>query len=91
MNPLRSSFDIVKHAPDLLRIRDDDNGRTSVLDDAENVVAHLRDTGWLKPGMRLECYDSQGHLDEIVFDERGVVGLLPVASARPLEEGHDAG
>lgn len=60
---------------DKVTIRDM-NGRTSVTNDAENVVAYLVHHYILKEGQRLFYYDSEGHKDEMLWDkEQGFIGF----------------
>ena len=70
------SFEVVRVERDAVTIRDLNRGK-SVTNDAERVVAQLRAFELLTPGRRLFYYDSMGDLDEIVWNECGVVGFKP--------------
>ena len=80
---MRAQFEIVAETPEVLTIRDigsvGGGHSISITNDAEAVVDSLLQSGRLRPGMRLEYYDSNGDLDEIVFDQNGFVAfhLLP--------------
>lgn len=70
---IRCNFEVVSVAIESVTIRDLNNGRMSVTNDAENVVAELRRAEILIPGRRLFYFDSQGHEDEILWQEDGSV------------------
>lgn len=73
---MRAQFEIIAETPEALRIRDiGDLHSMTVTNDAEAVVDSLMGSGRLRSGMRLEYYDSDGQLDEIVFNEAGFVGF----------------
>lgn len=70
MQQPRSDFEVLGNA---LIIRDLNLGRMSVTNDAENVVAHLRETGLLKDNQRLFYYDSESILSEIAWYKNGLI------------------
>ena len=73
---MRAQFEIVVETPESLTIRDTGGLRSmSITNDAEAVVDSLLQSGRLRQGMRLEYYDSNGDLDEIVFDQNGFVAF----------------
>ena len=74
---IRAAFSIVLEHPAHLVIRDDDAGGRSVTNDAEAVVSFLLKEGLIEPGRRLFYIDSEGQLDEMLFDKRGFVGFAP--------------
>ncbi len=61
----RAAFTIVEResTPDVLVIRDEDNGNVSVTNDAENVVKRLYAEGLLTASRALHYYDSDGNKD----------------------------
>jgi hypothetical protein len=81
MKTLRCDFEVVKVERDAVTIRDRNNGRMSVTNDAENVVLALREQGLLPEGRRLFYIDSMGSLDEILVNERGFIGFRPGTGA----------
>lgn len=81
MNGMRASYSVVLAAPDVVVIRDRRIGMT-ITNDAEAVVKDLLAKGVLKTGMRLHYYDTDGRLDELLFDENG---FKDFSFARPEE------
>lgn len=75
---LHCSFEVVSVEREAVTIRDLDLGGKSVTNDAAFVVEQLRAVELLPVGRRLLYYDSEGNLDEILWDEkRGVTGFKP--------------
>lgn len=65
---VRCHYDIVtpQPLPNVVAIRDMDDGMTSVTNDVENVVRQLAAIGVLRDGVRLVYRDSMQRWDEIV-------------------------
>ena len=61
------SFEVVSVSPEAVTIRDLDIGK-SVTNDAEHAVQQLLAADLLVPGRKLFYYDSDGELDEIVWE-----------------------
>lgn len=80
----RSHFQIVTPRPafNVVAVIDQDDGAMSVTNDAENVVERLRVLGALRPGDRLVYRDSEGHWDEMAWDDRGFIGFRPLGRGR---------
>lgn len=70
------SFEVVMVERDQVTIRDLNQGHKSVTNDAEHVVRELRRAELLVPGRRLFYYDSDGNLDEILW-EGGEIEFRP--------------
>lgn len=72
-----AEFDIVRaeSSPGKLVIRDLNHGARSVTNDADAVVKYLLDERFIHPGGRLFYYDSESHLDELLYDEKGFKGF----------------
>lgn len=77
----RCTFDIVSNENNVLTIRGGIGGMT-ITNAAESVVKCLLDSKELTQGMRLLYWDTDGRLDELVFNEQGFVrfNLLPQQS-----------
>ena len=67
----KARYIIEKEEPDRIVIADIGATQMSVTNDAENVVKELHEKGILQ-GRRLFYYDSEGRLDELVHDGRGL-------------------
>lgn len=77
--PVACVYDVVHQSADQIVIRDVGHcqGKRTVTNDVDAVVAHLHRTGLLG-NRRLLYYDSQGALDEIEHDGAGhFLGFAP--------------
>ena len=76
---MRVSYSIVKRTKDLLVLRDEGpwDLYMTVTNAADSVVEELPATGVLNEGQRLLYYDSEGLLDEIVFENGEFVRFQP--------------
>lgn len=72
-------YEIVRIEPEAseVTIRDLNLGRCSITNDAETVVADLREKDILRDGWRLFYYDSNNDLDEIVWKPDGSIRFSP--------------
>lgn len=71
------SFEVVLIEAEAVTIRDLNRGGKSVTNDAAHVVEQLRAVGFLAPGRKLLYFDSDGELDEIVWEGVSEVGFRP--------------
>lgn len=73
MTRLGAAWSFVEVSPTRVVLRDLDlAGHPSITNDAEQVVAKLLDEGTLLPGLtRLFYVDTDGALDELVYDAKG--------------------
>lgn len=66
-----ATYEVVESGPEWTTLRDlDEPGRRSITNDVERVLADVDRAGLLPPGRRLRYYDTEGALDEIVFEHR---------------------
>lgn len=71
----------IVHNPYAVVLRDENKGGTTITNDAEAVIAHLYDQGWLRHGVPCLYWDTDGQLDELVHRDERFVGFAPVPRA----------
>lgn len=86
---LRSIYTVVRDDRGMQRalVIRDENGKTSITNDAEAVVERLYMSGRLPVGRRLFYFDSEGRLDELLHDDAGrFVGYASGPESQRLED-----